>query len=422
MASSENIIELKNVGKTYVHFKTRLSRFLGSLHSGYDKLSGKYWDKRMVKYPVLEEVSFALKRGDSLGIIGFNGSGKSTLLQMIAGTLRNTNGEIFVNGRVAALLELGSGFNPEFTGIENVYLNGALFGLSKAEITQRIPLIAEFADIGEYINNPVKTYSSGMLVRLAFSVLTQVDPDVLIVDEALAVGDMHFQHKCIQHIKDLQKRGTTLLFVSHDPAAVKAICSQAILLHSGKVYARGAASSVYDYYNALIAERDTSTGIIRKTVGEFLQTESGNKKAVITNFDLSCENVDKGNVFVTGSDVMLQVNCHARHELSSLTLGFIIRDRLGYEIFGTNSFEMGQVITKVCENEAITFLFRVKLLISPGTYTVSLSLHPQKNHYDENYHWIDNAISFRVLPSEGMLNFVGCVQLPVALNVSHEIK
>ncbi|CAG7653237.1 Vitamin B12 import ATP-binding protein BtuD [Paenibacillus solanacearum] len=217
-----------------------------------DRLKQKIFKKKSKDYYkefwALNNVSFEVKKGEVIGIIGKNGSGKSTILQIIANILKPTSGEVEVNGRVAALLELGSGFNPEYTGRENVYMNGAIMGLTIDEIKERLPLIEEFAEIGEFIDQPVKTYSSGMFVRLAFSCAIHVNPDILIIDEALAVGDMHFQLKCIEKMKSFKKEGKTILFVSHDSFTVRNFCDQAIWMMNGEVHARGDVKLIVEEY------------------------------------------------------------------------------------------------------------------------------------------------------------------------------
>jgi ABC-type polysaccharide/polyol phosphate transport system ATPase subunit len=227
-----------------------LQRRLPRLGSEYD--TKEYYKE----VHALLNIFFKVRKGEALGIVGMNGSGKSTLLQILAGTLTPSSGKAHCIGRVAALLELGSGFNPEFTGRENIYLNCAVLGLNKLEIEARINQIIEFSELGEFIEQPVKTYSSGMVVRLAFAAISHVDPDILIVDEALAVGDSYFQHKCTRKIREFKERGGTLLLVSHDPGAIKSICTRCILLDRGKLIKDGPAESVLDYYNAMIAQKE----------------------------------------------------------------------------------------------------------------------------------------------------------------------
>jgi len=241
-------LRVENVSKQYRIYDHPGDRLKESLTRGRWKWHHEFW--------ALRDVTFAIESGTTTGIVGPNGSGKSTLLQIITGTLEPTHGAVQHEGRVAALLELGAGFNLDFTGIENVFMNTALMGLSRKETERLLPEIERFAEIGDFIHQPVKTYSSGMYVRLAFATAVITDPQILIVDEALSVGDAVFQHRCLHRIKKLQEAGTTILFVSHDPAAIRALCSRAILLNGGQVMADGKTSDVLNRYQALIMERE----------------------------------------------------------------------------------------------------------------------------------------------------------------------
>ena len=264
--SPEPVISATNLSKAYRIWESPASRLTAPLQAAVAGVlpgtAGRWWKQRAAQcyrdFWALKEINFEVKKGESVGIIGRNGSGKSTLLQIIAGTLQPTEGAVKVNGRVAALLELGSGFNPEFTGRENVYLNGAVLGLTRREIDARFDDIAAFADIGDFLDQPVKTYSNGMLMRLAFAVQTAVEPDVLIVDEALSVGDFFFQQKCFQRIRHLRQQGTTILFVSHDMASVRDLCNRAIYLQRGQlVYCGETQHAISSYFR----ESDTSAPI-----------------------------------------------------------------------------------------------------------------------------------------------------------------
>lgn len=244
--SSEVALKVDNIGKRYEIYEAPHYRLFQTLLRGRKQFYKEFW--------ALKDISFEVKKGECLGIIGRNGCGKSTLLQIIAGTLAPTTGSVAVNGKVAALLELGSGFNPEFTGRENVYMNGAIMGLSKTEMDKTFDKIATFADIGQFIDQPVKIYSSGMYVRLAFAAAINVDPDILIIDEALAVGDIHFQAKCMTALTRIKEKGVTILFVSHDVGAVKSLCVRAIYLDCGAVKAVGAAADVAEQYVRVVHE------------------------------------------------------------------------------------------------------------------------------------------------------------------------
>src|SRR5918997_3466814 len=241
-------LRVEGVAKQYRIYERPSDRLVESLTRGRLRRHREFW--------ALRDISFEVERGTTVGVVGPNGSGKSTLLQIVTGTLEPTHGQVWVEGRVAALLELGAGFNPEFTGVENVYMNTALLGWSRREAARRLPDIERFAEIGDFIHQPVKTYSSGMYVRLAFSIAVNTEPEVLVVDEALSVGDSIFQHRCTRRIKEMQQRGTTILFVSHEPTLVRALCSRAILLNAGRMMADGAPVDVLNRYQRLIMARE----------------------------------------------------------------------------------------------------------------------------------------------------------------------
>src|SRR5262245_32864256 len=258
-------VRVEEVAKQYRIYDRPIDRLKESLTRGRWRWHREFW--------ALKGLSFEIERGTTTGIIGPNGSGKSTLLQIIAGTLNPTQGSVQLEGRIAALLELGAGFNLEFTGVENVYMNASLMGFTKAETAARLPEIERFAELGDFINQPVKTYSSGMFVRLAFAIAVNSDPDILIVDEALSVGDTIFQHRCVRRIKEMQERGTTILFVSHEPTLVRALCSRAILLYQGEMLADGTPVDVLNRYQRLIMAREEAYAAGKEHVSDD-QTET----------------------------------------------------------------------------------------------------------------------------------------------------
>ena len=347
-----------------------------------------------------------------MGIIGLNGSGKSTLLQIIARTLQPTKGNVQVSGRVAALLELGSGFNPEFTGRENAFLYASILGLTAREIEARIGKIADFAEIGEFIDQPIKTYSSGMQVRLAYSVVTAIVPDILIIDEALSVGDAYFQHKCFAQIRRFREEGTTLLFVSHDPGTIKSLCNRAILLDSGVVIRDDTPEAVLDYYNAIIAKQQADH-VIRQseTLGGRKVTRSGNSKAAIVSVELLEDNKEVRAVAV-GSAVTLRVCAVANESLPELTVGFLLRDRIGNDIFGTNTYHL-KVPLSVKAGQAFAVNFEMpSLRLGVGHYSVSVALHTHDTHVQNNFDWWDQALVLQVIPGKHP-QFIGTCHLTV---------
>ncbi len=317
-------IKVHNVGKAYKQYASKTGRLL-------EWISPFNTVKHKLKW-ILQNISFHVEPGEALGIIGINGAGKSTLLKLITGTAKPTCGEIALDGRVAALLELGMGFHSDFTGRQNVYMSGQLLGMSVEKITELMPEIEAFAEIGDYIDQPVRVYSSGMQVRLAFSVATAIRPDILIVDEALSVGDAYFQHKSFERIREFRKLGTTLLLVSHDKQAIQSICDRAILLNKGRVEMEGEPEAVMDYYNALLADKQ-NVSIRQVENNGKLQTLSGSGEATITDISLLSTEGESIEVVAVGQPVNLQVKVHVNEAVPELVVGYLIKDRLGQPVF-----------------------------------------------------------------------------------------
>jgi ABC-type polysaccharide/polyol phosphate transport system ATPase subunit len=346
-----------------------------------------------------------------MGIIGSNGSGKSTLLQIVAGILQQTRGDCHVKGNVAALLELGAGFNPEFTGRENVFMSGVINGLTHAEVERRFGEIVEFAEIGQFINQPVKTYSSGMFVRLAFSVAIHVDPDILLVDEALAVGDLIFQHRCVNRIRQLRAQGKTILFVTHDLQAVTKFCDRAILLDQGQKIREGSPEEVAQRYQALIFERERN----RAGQGEafFAQEEDGSlplvntvphvhnrygeRAAEIQGVILLNECGEVVNEASAGEELTLLVTATFKKAIPSPIIGFTIRDKVGVEVTASNTSYEGVVLPEAGAGGQITVAFRFRVPeLRPDSYSISPAV-AQGNVWEHSIEdWIDNAYIFTI--------------------------
>jgi len=346
---------------------------------------------------VLQDISFALAPGEAVGIIGINGAGKSTLLKLITGTAQPTTGSVAIEGRVAALLELGMGFHPDFTGRQNVFMAGQLIGLTVDEIAALMPEIEAFADIGEYIDQPVRVYSSGMQMRLAFSVATARRPDVLIVDEALSVGDAFFQHKSFDRIRAFRKQGTTLLIVSHDRSAMQSICDRAILLDRGRLAKEGTPEQVMDYYNAIIAERGGGTVEQTTTAEGRTQTVSGTGEATVAAIALENERGEPVEVVNVGVPVTLRVQVKVHVDLPRLVFGYMFKDRLGQQIYGTNTHHMQQPLENLKAGETVEFRFAFPLNLGPGSYSVTTALTSSDTHLANNYEWRDLALLFIVM-------------------------
>jgi lipopolysaccharide transport system ATP-binding protein len=392
-------IALKNVSKCFKRYAKPSDRLKQALFPGKSRAE-EFW--------ALHNTNLEVAQGETLGIIGQNGSGKSTLLQIIAGTLTPTTGQVQVNGRVSALLELGSGFNPEFTGRQNVFFNGRVLGLEQAELEAKFDEIAAFADIGDFIDQPVKTYSSGMFVRLAFAVAAHTAPGVFIVDEALAVGDSMFQHRCMQRIRALKDSGVTILFVSHDSSAVLRLCDRAILLEHGSPIEEGSPETVIDFYNALIAKKE---GIqIEQVVLKSgkVQTISGNGKARVREVSMHNAKGEKVDVVGVGDPIELRVSVEIFSPIDSLVLGYSIKDRLGHIMYGTNTWHTQQVIYQPCVGDEYGFVINFSASLGVGSYSVQTALVDRDTHLTENYEWCDLALVFNVV-NINKTHFIGCL-------------
>jgi lipopolysaccharide transport system ATP-binding protein len=399
-------LRVANLGKAYKRYPNRWGRAAEWLTGGRSCRHELVW--------VLRDVSFDVQPGEAVGIVGQNGAGKSTLLKLITGTTAPTTGDVSVGGRVAALLELGIGFHPSFTGRQNVFMAGQLLGFSDAEIASKVADIERFAEIGFYIDQPVRTYSSGMQVRLAFAVATAIRPDVLIVDESLAVGDAYFVHKCIARIREFKAHGTTLLFVSHDPGAIKTLCDRAILLEQGVLVRDGGPDSVLDYYNATIAKREVDYAIrqVEQHAGRTPATRSGNQRAQIVDVDL-LECGASARAIRSGSAVTIRVRTVVRATIPDLTVGFLIRDRLGNDIFGTNTHYLNVLSPPPHVDGQYQIDFEIpSFQLGPGSYSVSVALHSDGSHLSNSYDWWDQAVVFQVVPGDGPVS-IGVCTLPL---------
>ena len=330
-----NILEVKNIYKSYRTYSSEIWRIFSWFGIKHKAIQENY---------TLKNISFSIKEGEAIGVVGQNGAGKSTLLKIITGTLHPSKGEIKVNGKIAAILELGMGFHPDLTGRQNAYHSAGLMGYTHKEIDAVISDIEAFAEIGEYFDEPVRTYSSGMQMRVAFATVTAYRPEILIVDEALSVGDAYFQHKSFERIRQFQAEGTTLLLVSHDRGAIQAICDRAILLEKGQVIRDGDPEEVMDYYNALIADRENNKVEQVKLESGKVQTISGTGEAKVEDVGLYNAKGEKVEYIGVGDAVELRVKVKVYEDIPSLVLGYMIKDRLGQPVYGTNTHHLEQII------------------------------------------------------------------------------
>ena len=404
---SAPVLKVEGLGKAFREYRAEWRRVL-TWFGIASRATSEAW--------VLRNIGFQVFAGESVGIVGQNGAGKSTLLKLVTGTLRPTEGSIAVNGRIAAILELGMGFNADLTGRENARYTAGLMGMSPGEIDAILPGVEEFAEIGEYFDQPLRTYSSGMQMRVAFSVVTAVRPEILIIDEALSVGDAYFAHKSMARIRRFREEGTTLLFVSHDPGAIQSLCDRAILLDQGRLLLDGEPSQVMDYYNALIAERENATVEVRKLATGAAQTISGTREAVVESiglFNAAGEPVEFVNV---GEPVELRARIAVHGDIPRLVFGYMVKDRLGQPVFGTNTHHTGQSLEGLRKGAVVEYQVAFPMNFGPGSYSVSTALCSTDTHLVNNYEWRDLALVFTVANQDRDL-FVGSAWVPPVIEV-----
>jgi len=359
-------------------------------------------------FQAVNDVSFEVREGETLGIVGENGAGKSTILKLLTGILIPDTGAVNISGKITGLLELGTGFNSEFSGIDNIIHNATYLGLSRREIDERLDKIIAFTELNDFISEPIKTYSSGMVMRLAFSVAIHADPKAFVVDEALSVGDAYFQQKCMKKIREFKENGGSIVFVSHDLNAVKVLCDRAILLDQGRVVDNADPEKIINQYNFLIA---------RKSRGDEIRYQDknpasgyGNRKVVIDNVSLVDENDTVSEIFICGRPFKIAIRLVGRERVDNLTLGILIRDRFGQDMYGTNSYHLKkQISIQQEETIVITYSFE-ELNIGPGKYSVTVATHAGSTHVDECFHWMDKGIAFEVVSGGGHV-FSGLVRL-----------
>ncbi|HST53222.1 MAG TPA: ABC transporter ATP-binding protein [Pyrinomonadaceae bacterium] len=402
-------LRVEGVSKQYRIYRRPGDRLTESLTRGRLKRHREFW--------ALRGVSFEVERGTTTGIIGPNGCGKSTLLQIISGTLEPTSGNVWRAGRVAALLELGAGFDPEGTGVENVFMNAALMGLSRRETEKVFPEIERFAEIGPFIQQPVKTYSSGMFVRLAFAVAASVEPDILVIDEALAVGDAVFQHRCLRRIKEIQERGATVLFVSHDAAAIRALCARAILLSAGRVIEDGSPLDVLNHYQKIVMEReqafeDETDGESAAQQGQDEEPRTppsytyrhGDGSAEITSAELLDASRRPAALVETGSPLTLRVRARFNRGVDDAVFGFLVNDSHGIHAYGTNTKEQQVELGVLRRGDTVEVSFAFDCWLGLDRFSVSLAVHSRDG---VSYDWLDGALFFQVVSPvlvEGIAN------------------
>ena len=395
------MIAIQNISKVYAMYK-RPSDRLVELATGRT---------RHTDFHALRDISMQVAGGEMLALIGPNGSGKSTLLQIVAGIVEPSSGVVKVEGRVAALLELGAGFNPEFSGRENVLLNGEIMGRSREEMLEAFPRIESFAGIGEFIDRPVKEYSSGMYVRLAFSTAIHVDPDVLIVDEALAVGDAIFSRRCVEKFEELKARGVTILFVSHDLGLVKRLADRAVFLHHGQMMAEGRPSDVVNRYVGLVLEHHAPRAESEREQQGESTYRHGDGTSRVVHVDLLDAAGKPLTVVPSGAAVTVRVRALFHRRCEQPVVGMLIRNRLGLDVFGTNTRVEGRELDPVDGGQEIEIDFTFDCLLAGHEYTLTAAT---QNWDGTSQDWIDDVLSFRVADRRSV---AGVTSLPVRLQV-----
>ncbi|WP_045764736.1 ABC transporter ATP-binding protein [Xanthomonas albilineans] len=404
---SNSVLVVDGVGKCYRSYRSELQRF-ASWFGVPIKPQSEHW--------VLRHISFRIGRGEAVGLVGQNGAGKSTLLKIITGTVRPNEGSVAAIGRISALLELGLGFNAELTGRENARHALGLMGAASHEIESMLESIEDFAEIGEYFDQPIRAYSSGMQMRVAFSVATAVRPETLIVDEALSVGDSYFVHKCFKRIREFREAGTTLLIVSHDAGAIQALCDRALLIEGGRLIRDGDPQEVMDYYNALIAEKENASVRTASTEDGRTATESGTGEAVVDSIQLLDETGNPVEYVGVGDAVTLRCKIRVNESIDRLVLGYMIKDRLGQPVFGTNTHHTGQTRERLQAGDQLIANARFPMNLGPGTYSVSVALSSTETHLVRNYQWRDLALVFNVANIRHD-TFVGTAWIPPILSI-----
>lgn len=437
--SSEVVITVNNLSKSYQIYEQPSDRLKQFILSRLQRFFGVPTKQYFRDFWALQGISFEVRRGETIGVLGRNGSGKSTLLQMIAGTLTPTAGEISIGGKITALLELGAGFNPEFSGRENVFMSAAIFGLSRAQIEKKFEEIAAFADIGEFIEQPVKTYSSGMYARLAFAVATALDPEILVVDEILSVGDVFFQARCMRKLDEFRERGGTIFFVTHDTYSVERICTRAIVLDKGcKVFEGATADAVNVYYKL---SREEPAAAARSApagqAGEAIRAETVLALPVVEPISVRRDHlVADGTAYIdqvyvlnahgeaslnhaVGDWVTVKLHVHFEADYEQIDFGVGIRDRSGTLIGGAHTYYSGASIGPIRAGERRLLTARIKADLAPGEYLLiaGVAQHDSLQSYRECYGLYD----FAAISITGNRKFWGAVRLPTEIEATSAV-
>lgn len=414
---SEPVIKVTGLGKKYAVYNKPSDRLKEALSLSHKQCH--------TPFAALDDINFEVSKGECLGIIGTNGSGKSTLLKLITGVLTPSSGTMEINGKISALLELGAGFNQEYTGLENIYLNGTMVGYSREEIDSKVSEIVEFAEIGEFIDRPVKTYSSGMFARLAFAVAINVDPDILIVDEALSVGDIFFQAKCYRKFNEFKERNKTIIFVSHDLSSVLKYCDRCLLLNKGKQISLGSSKDVVDIYRKILVnqydeeekvlpaeeaapESQSDDGTLWKDMVTLNPNyiEYGEKQGEIEDVGVFDENGNLTNSIYKGSSFTVKMRIRFNEELENPIFAYTIKDLKGTEITGTNTMLEDAMVEKAIRGKRVTVKFTQKMPLQGGQYLISFGCTGYKLDEFVVYHRLYDLYQLQVLSDRNTVGFV----------------
>jgi lipopolysaccharide transport system ATP-binding protein len=414
------LLSVYNLGKSFTYYNLEWKRF-ANWFGFRNKPTKEDW--------VLRNINFQVESGDSIGIIGLNGAGKSTLLKIITGTLQPSEGQKELNGRIGAILELGMGFNPELTGRENAFHTGSLMGFEYKKIEQVIPEIEAFADIGKYFDEPIRVYSSGMQMRVSFSVATAFQPDILIIDEALAVGDAHFQQKCFHRIQKFQKEGGTLLFVSHDPGVIKTLCNRALLLDKGRLIKNGTPKEVMDLYQSLVSkygdmgEKDlliyenTQLHDINRNVSII----TTNNDAELIDFKLYNSNFEVLVYAESESDIIVRYKIKLKKYLDRPAFGLIIRDKIGNSMFECSTYSMGVEVKPILKEKEVTVDFNLNLNLKAGQYTFSVGLSNRgfsRSEFEEHILLVHDVQQIQVIEAQNSIFYGGIFNMKPTVSIN----
>lgn len=419
MSKDSIAIEINGLSKVYKIYASRKDFLLELV----------FRKKKHTEKKVLENISLKLNRGEIIGILGRNGAGKSTLLKLIAGTLHQTSGSIKVNGRLTAILELGSGFHSEYTGRENIYMGGMCLGMSRKEIDSKLDDIIQFSELEKVIDQPFRTYSTGMQARLTFSTAISVDPDILIIDEALSVGDARFQAKCFARINKLRQDNTTILLVSHDTGTITALCDRALILEDGKIFADGGAKEIsVTYQSILFGKRSKNLTLTKHELGSGLGNKKsldpisflryGTAEAVIQSWDVIDENLNSNSVLETGSRFQLTMTFLCKKEIPDLSFGFAIKDVKGTVLWGITNVSSSGCPYHASEGEVLTVAAESRVWLAAGHYSVSIGLAHLGD--GEKIDFIEDAIMFKVL-GPGKIFSTSIVNLETFLKIESNL-